>query len=346
MTDSRSSAAETVARDPLWLPHRYDPGYDAVHYLRLDREQHGALTFLVDSELPAGADKVVIERALCAKAAAPSAAPLHFIFHSAYCCSTLLARAFDRPGTAMGLKEPTILNDIVGWRRRGADPQRVAAVLGDAMALLAQPFGAGEAVIAKPSNVLNGLTLPILSMRPETNALLLHAPLPVYLASIAKKGMWGALWVREHFRGALKDGIVQLGFQADDYLGQTDLQIAAAGWLAQHAVFEALTKRFGPGRVRTLDSETLLARKGEVLAALSGLFGLGLAADEVAAIAEGPVFARHSKFATPFGTEQRDREYEALPAAKREEIEKVTVWAEAVAAHAGIPLTLGAPLLG
>ena len=40
---------------------------------------------------------------------------------------------------------------------------------------------------------------------------------------------------------------------------------AAAGWLAQHAVFEAVVKRFGPGRVRTLDSDTLLARKGEAL---------------------------------------------------------------------------------
>jgi hypothetical protein len=345
MTDTRSSAVETVARDPLWLPHRYDPGHDAVHYLRLGREQHDALTFLIDTELPANADKLVLERAACAQAAADGAAPLHFIFHSAYCCSTLLARAFNQPGVAMGLKEPVILNDIVGWRRRGAEPQRVAAVLGEVMTLLAQPFGAGETVIAKPSNVLNGLAMPILSMRPETRALLLHAPLPVYLASIAKKGMWGALWVREHFRGALKDGMVQLGFQPDDYLGQTDLQIAAAGWLAQHAAFEGLVKRFGPSRVRTLDSETLLARKEETLAALSRLFGLALPADRIAAIADGPVFARHSKFATPFGTEQRDREYQALPADRREEIEKVTIWAEAVATHAGIPLTLGAPLL-
>lgn len=346
MSDSRGSTVETVARDPLWLPHRYDPGYDAVHYLRLDRAQHDALTFLIDSELPAGLDKLVLERAPSVGAAAPHAAPLHFIFHSAYCCSTLLARAFNQPGTAMGLKEPTILNDIVGWRRRGAEPQRIAAVLGDVMNLLAQPFTEGEAVIAKPSNVLNGLAMPILSMRPETRALLLHAPLQVYLASIAKKGMWGSLWVREHFRGALKDGIVQLGFQADDYLGQTDLQIAAAGWLAQHAVFEAVVKRFGPGRVRTLDSETLLARKGETLVALADLFRLDLSPEKIDAIANGPVFARHSKFATPFGTEQRDREYEALPASRREEIGKVAVWAEAVASHAGIPLKLGAPLLG
>ncbi|NIJ34435.1 hypothetical protein [Sphingomonas oligoaromativorans] len=345
MTDSRASAVETIARDPLWLPHRYDPGYDAIHYLRLDRAQHDALTFLIDSELPAGLDKLVLERALSVGAAASGAAPLHFIFHSAYCCSTLLARAFNQPGIAMGLKEPTIFNDIVGWRRRGAGPQRVAAVLSDVMTLLAQPFATGEAVIAKPSNVLNGLAMPILAMRPETHALLLHAPLPVYLASIAKKGMWGALWVREHFRGALKDGIVQLGFQADDYLGQTDLQIAAAGWLAQHAVFEAVVKRFGPGRVRTLDSDTLLARKGEALAALSRLFGLAMTREQTDAIADGPIFARHSKFATPFGAGQREREHEALPASQREEIEKVTVWAEAVAAHAGIPLQLGAPLL-
>ena len=44
--------------------------------------------------------------------ALPSAKAPHFIFHSAFCCSTLLARAFDIEGQSIGLKEPTILT----WR--------------------------------------------------------------------------------------------------------------------------------------------------------------------------------------------------------------------------------------
>ena len=68
--------------------------------------------------------------------AAARPATMHFIFHSAFCCSTVLARAFDIPGIAMGLKEPPIYNDIVGWRHRGGGPPGLdhleADVRGDA----------------------------------------------------------------------------------------------------------------------------------------------------------------------------------------------------------------------
>jgi hypothetical protein len=46
------------------------------------------------------------------------------------------------------------------------------------------------------------------------------------------------------------------------------------GWLAQHALFARLVERYGPSRVRTLDSATLLERPAEVLAGLSAHFRL------------------------------------------------------------------------
>lgn len=334
----------SVASDPVWLPHRYDPDHDAVHFVRLDREGHDAVTFLIDAMLPAGLPKLVLRRDETGPVARTTAAPIHFIFHSAYCCSTLLARAFDRAGLAMGLKEPQILNDMVGWQRRGGDPLRV---LDNVLDLLAQPFANGEMVVVKPSSVINNsLAVPILARRPEAKALLLHAPLPNYLRSIARKGMWGALWVREYFGGARKDGIVDLGFDDDQFFGQTDLQIAAMGWLAQHALFARLITQFGPERVRSLDSETLLANRDASITALTGLFGGRLDAEGARSIAEGSAFTRHSKSATPFGPDDRARDQDAAADRYREEIEKVSIWTEAVAHRAGISMTLGAPLLG
>ena len=341
----RSDHVAMIVRDPDWLPHRYDPGHDAVHFLKLDREQAGRATFLIDKELPAGLPTVVLGRAE-SMVPAPAPAPLHLILHSGYCCSTLLARAFDRPGLATVLKEPTILNDLAGWRRRGDHAARVPAAAADMLRLLARPHAPGEAVIVKPSNVLNGMAAKLLDAHGAVNALLLHAPLPVYLGSILRKGMWGALWVREHLIGALQDDIMRLGFDRDAYLGQTDLQVAAMGWLAQQGVFQTLVRRFGPDRVRTIDSETLLARREEALTELAGLFGLGMSAQTAAEIAGGPVFARHSKFATPFDAAARSREQDDIPADRRDEMEKVLAWTEAVARSAGIPFTLDAPLLG
>ena len=341
-----SSDVAAIARDPHWLPHRYDPEFDAVHFLKLSREGHRAATFLIDAELPADAATLVLERGASLAAARGTAAPLHFVFHSAYCCSTLLARALDRPGVSMALKEPVILNDIVGWRRRGGQPARVVEMLDSAMTLLAQPFSPGEAVVVKPSNIVNGMARAVLGMRPDTNALLLHAPLRVYLASIAKKGMWGRLWVREFFVALLQDGMVDLGFDEAQYLGQTDLQIAAAGWLAQHHLFALLVREFGPARVRTLDSEALVARPAPAMAALADLFGLKLSAPMIDEIVTGPAFARHSKFDKAFSVSARVEEQETAEALHADEIEKVVAWAEKVAESRGIALRLEAPLVG
>lgn len=269
-------------------------------------------------------------------------APLHFIFHSAFCCSTLMARAFDIEGVAMGLKEPVILNDLSGWKRRGAAPQKLAGVLDDALSLLARPFGPGEAVVVKPSNVVNAFVPAMLTIRPAAKALLMIAPLPVFLGSIARKGMWGRIWVRDLLAKLLSDGIVDLGFEAGDYLKLTDIQAAAVGWLAQQMLFARMVDHFGAERVRTIDSESLLDKPAEAVAATAALFGLAVDAE---AIAAGPAFTSNSKDGRAFSRGERDSDRMALESAHRDELDKVAVWTKAVAENARVPMNLPGALL-
>ena len=334
-----------LVRDAEWFPHRYDEVGDAFRFVHVPRAVHRKATFLTDEFLP-GADRPVAVDRVAAIAADPPTAPVHFIFHSAYCCSTLLARAFDRPGSAMGLKEPVLLNDLSGWRHRGAEPRQLALVLDHALRLLGRPFTPGEAVVIKPSNLINVFAPAMLAMRPQARALLLYAPLPLYLASIAKKGMWGRLWVRELLSKQLKDGMIGYGFSPEDHLRHTDLQVAAVGWLAQHALFQRLVDRFGPERVRTLDSEALLADPRDAMTRLTTLFGLDWTEATIGEVVQGDAFRRHSKLEADYGAEERQAEQRSSAEAHAEEVEKVTVWAEAVAASAGQSTTLSAPLLG
>ena len=333
-----------IARDGTWFAHRYDPEHDAVHFVRMSRDVHRAATFVTDEFLPTGLDKLVLSRADII-AAAPPPGPVHFIFHSAFCCSTVLARAFDNPRVAMGLKEPPIFNDIVGWRHRGGGPPaRVAQVLDQMTSLLARPIGIGEAVIIKPSNLANGLARGLLAMRGKSKALLLYAPLETYLKSIAKKQMDGRLWVRDLLVKLLNEGLVDLGFTTEDYLGQTDLQDAAVGWLAQQALFARLAGEY-PDRVRTLDSEALLTRPIEVMRALAGLYELPLDNARIREIVAGPAFTAHSKSNVSFGRNARAAEYDAAATLYGDEIAKVVIWADAVAMRAGVTMTLPARLI-
>jgi hypothetical protein len=335
--------SNSIAHDPLWLAHRYVESKDALQFRLTTREEHRAATFITDEYLPKDAQLAEIGRRE-ALASAPPPAPVDFVFHSAFCCSTLIARAFDQPGLAMGLKEPRILNDIVGWRRRGASGRDVAEVMDGALSLLARPFGPGEAVVIKPSNIVNGLIPMMMALRPNARALLLHAPLSVFLTSVAKKGIDGRLWVRELFMGFRTDGLVQrLGFDDAQFFGQTDLQIAAAGWLAQQALFADLARTLGP-RVRTLDSESLRDAPEASITALAGHYGL--VADQ-AAVREivATSFGRNSKSGEAFGRAEREAEYAQAGAIHRDELEKVMRWAEVTAERAGIPMMLPGGLL-
>jgi hypothetical protein len=324
--------------DPAWLPHRYDPQYDAVHFRHVPRARHDILTFLTDDHLGPG-EAVVIRREE-ALAAMPAPAPIHFIFHSAYCCSTMLARAMDLPGHAMGLKEPVILNDLVGWRHRGAEGRQVAMVLDHSLRLLARPYAPGECVIVKPSNLVNPMIPALLAMRPQARALLLFAPLDEFLASIARKGMWGRLWVRDLLAKFLPEGIIDLGLAGDDYLRLTDLQAAAVGWLAQHALFAKVAAQFGAERIATLDSRRLTADPQPVFAAVAAHFGLGLSPQELQAVVNGPAFTSDSKTRAQFGREERATNYQDGRALHADEIDMVGAWAKTLADNAGIAMTL------
>lgn len=327
---------------PEWLAHRYDPAHDAVHFVEAERSLRRSAPFLTDENLPGHARPVVLRRDE-ALAGNPPAAHLNFIFHSAYCCSTLLANAYDREGAAFSLKEPVILNDLVGWRHRGGPPDSVKDVLRDALSLLARPLRPGEMGVIKPSNVVNGLAPAMMAARPEARALLLQAPLKLFLGSIANKGLWGRLWVRDLLSKQLLDGLVQFGFSAKDYLLQTDLQVAAVGWLAQHALFARIAQAW-PDRVRTLGSETLIANPANALEALDQLFRVRSSATERAAVV-ATIFSHNAKSGRAFTAGDRRANQASAANAHADELEKTAVWARAVADSAGLPMASPSPLL-
>ncbi len=342
MSSGFSEAA--LAGDPAWLAHRYQPQGDLIGFRHVPRARRRQVPFLTDPNLQGCGPLSGLGRAR-ALALLPASAPLHFIFHSAFCCSTLLANVLDLPGISTSLKEPVILNDILGWQARGADPARVGLVLESALQLLGRPFEPGEAVIVKPSNVVSALIPAMLQLRPDARALLLHAPLPVFLASVARKGLEGRLWVRELAWKFSRDRFSEFGFSEEERFRQTDLQVAALGWLAQQRLFAGLAQTLGVQRIKTLNSEELLARPADAIIRISAHFALPLTEEQARQLAGGPGFTRNAKTGATFDVSDRQALHEASLHAHADEIAKVEGWASAVADHADIPLSLPAPLL-
>ena len=330
------SAARIVA-DPEWLAHRYDENSDSFHYRHVTRARHREVGFATDDYLGKEYSPVIIRREEAASLLGEQA-PIHFIFHSAYCASTMLVRALDVPGSAMGISEPVILNDMTGWRRRGAEIRQHGMVMNGVLGQLSRPWGEGEAVIVKPSNVFSGLAMGALYLRPSSKAVLLYAPIEEFLLSVARKGMWCRMWARELLENLLIDGLVDLGFETRDYLRQTDLQVAAVGWLAQHALFHRIAGHYGESRIATLDSETLTSDPAAVVGKVAGHFGLS---ERTAAnYADHPAIARNSKSGESFARGERQLDQERARETYGDEIDKVSEWIRVVGERRGISLDL------
>ena len=330
-----------IIGDGRWLAHRYDETNDSIQFRLVPREAQRELTFLTDFEI-GDAPLAIHPRQDClAEVHRRDLATPRMIFHSAFCCSTLLARAFDIPGVSFGLKEPQILNDVAGLQMRRADPRQIAAAMDIALLLLERPIDEGEINVIKPSTVVNPLIPLILAMRPELRGVLLHAPLETFLGSVARKEVEGRAWVRElMWKFILSSQADRFGLSDEDLYRQTDLQVAALGWLTQHALFgDAAAKN---ANLRALDSETLMKRPAQSLSALGKLFDLKFDAD---LIANGRAFKTHSKDRTDYSADRRQEERDRGLELHAREIGMVMKWAEKLAQHAGIATSLP-PILG
>ena len=223
---------------------------------------------------------------------------------------------------------------------RGADPRGVARAADAACRLLSRRFAPSEAVIAKPSNIINPLAALLMALRPQARAVFLYAPLETFLISVANKGMHCRIWGRQLLEGYIRDGVVAcLGFTPEDYFLQSDLQVAAIGWLAQQHLFQQLLARVGPQRLMSLDGDAMFTDPAGTIAAVGGHYGLKIDRQTAAQIAQGPAFSRHSKSGAAYSADTRAADYAQVRAAHGAEIDMVVTWAKAVAEAAELPLS-------
>ena len=304
----------------------------------VERARREELMFLSDEHFKNDFRKVTHPAtAIAACVGEAPEAPLHFIFHTAFCGSTLMLKALDIPGRSHGLKEPDVLINLANRLIRNDDAsnrERLRLVL----RLLARPFALGERTVVKPSNIANRLAIPALEARGDSRAVLLYSDVRSLLRSILKRGMWGRIWGRTLFQSAVRWTSLDFGYSNDETFILTDLQALGLAWVMQLHHFREVAERMGD-RVMLIDSADFLSRPADTLLRIGRLFDLGLDESAIDAIVTGPTFARHSKFsALDYGNDQRAADQSAAESAHHEEVEMVVKWVEAVATHMNVEL--------
>ena len=344
--------ADQVVADPAWLPYKVRDESRSLELVHLSRDQLKDLFFLDKRSHPdrwnnvsGDAPRVEVPvSAVADRASTAASGQCHYIFHSAFCCSTLMSRALDIEGVACVLREPRPLHELV-VKMTGSDltdQQKIALHL--VLDLMQRPRLPGEKTIIKPANLANPLIDRIMERQPNARALLMYCSLPAFLLAIARKRRWS--WAR-NFAAFYRSHLEFETEQTRDLLLLTDLQMAAFLWLQQQAQFARLVREPPAGRVATLRADLFVARPTEALFAAAALFDLPLDEDQAAAITGGPLFQGHAKSSGEIFDEARQKRNDALvKLAFGPEIEQAVAWGEAVAAEASIPLELSAPLIG
>lgn len=329
------------------MPYAYDARADTLVFAYLPRESQRRAVFIDRRfvELTRHSPPAPLAELPLADVRSQRG-PMHFIFHTAFCCSTLLTRALDIPGVAMGLKEPAVLLSFAQhWANARQTPGALDA-FGVTLDLLSRPLAPGETQIVKPSNVATHLVPEILHLRPDAKALVMWSSLDTFLGAIARRGAGGRAFARQVFQGFADAIPLDPLFSREELLIQTDLQLAAQVWLMQMSFLQSVIRRHGPDRIRALNSNSFLAAPTETLAALAAHFDLALSPEDCRQIATGQVFGEHAKEPLlPFDASAHHAQNSSLDAAHASEIEVVKRWATALAAQCNVALTLPDTLL-
>lgn len=342
---------DAIIADPNWLPYKISDESRTLQLIHLSRDQLRNLYFLDKRSHPDRWIKVAGEASavrmpvatIVERARAAGSRPSHYIFHSAFCCSTLMSRALDIEGVACVLREPRSLHETVATMTGSSLTYEQRRALDTVLNLMQRPRAPGERTIIKPANLANPLIDHIMEREPGSRALVMYCSLPGFLLAIARRRRWS--WVR-NLAAFYRNHLEFETQQTRNLLRLTDLQMAAFLWLQYQAQFARLLRELPVGRVATLRADAFVARPTEALVAAATFFELRLGKEEAAAITQGPLFQSHSKSSdASFDQSKQQRNDALLKLAFGPEIEQAMTWGEAVAAEASIPLELQAPLI-
>jgi hypothetical protein len=338
-----ANLAAAIIADPAWLPHRVLDEGSNLELVHASRAKLRTLSFVGKGNVKESAVRAEVPvAAILDRSRATASESCHYIFHSAFCCSTLMSRALDIEGVAFVLKEPQALADLAKMMPKSGWPEQQKLALEAVLDLMQRPRLPGEKTIIKAATIADPLIDHLMDMRPQSRALLMYASLPDYLLAIARGRRWE--WARV-VAASTRDHIEFETPETRDLLYLTDFQTAALLWLQHQAKFARLAREH-PTRVATLRADVFLERRAQVLSAVAKLFGLAIDDDQTNAIVAGPVFRNYAKKQQE-GFNESVRRYEdvLLKLAYGPDMERAIEWAAGVAAEASVPLELQAPLI-
>ena len=255
----------------------------------------------------------------------PAPQRLGWLFHTSFCCSTLLARALHVAPRQSVVKEPLVLRRLGDARRAGWPVDEwIAPVAG----LLARPWAAQGSVIVKPTHAALNIAMDLVRATPGSRALLLSSSLEDFLVSNLKKTAESQQKIPELAERALSATTLGPRLPAQALAPPHLLAAACLQWAGQRELGAALVAGFGTDRVRVLDTQALLDDVPETSVRVARWFGNAVD-DETQRRRARCVSATHAKAtAMPYDAGRRAAEAARIRELHGELVDESLRWAE------------------
>ena len=241
--------------DARWFPVDLQVPRREFGFLPIGQDVLERSAFL-DTRIQAPLQEAVAVAVESAAQAVMPVAPLAWLFHTSFCCSTLLARVLHLPPWQVVLKEPLVLRRL-GDARHAHWP--LEGLLEPTVRLLTRPWDPGGAVVVKPTHAALNVAVELLAASPQSRGMILTSSLDDFLVSNLKKTAETQAKTPALAERALQAGSFHARLPPAALAPPDLLSAAALQWAAQRELCVDIMAAVGSHRLRMVDASILLA---------------------------------------------------------------------------------------
>jgi len=308
VTPEIKHAIQTISDNPALFPARVNVLNDKAWFVKMSSATYRDSVFLDPSRMKG---TCVIEadiawlREVCTGL---KWNPTSFIFHSAFCGSTLMSQILENVYHCLSLREPELLGNLLYYQNSNADEEQKSYWLDNLLKLISRRFSAEECVVVKANDHANPLMPILIEWRKDIPILFMYTPLNEFIAGCLKAENRKE-WIKHRYESVkshlpeIFPHMSQVGVNESDYG-----EIAAVYWSYNLAMYLKICLLNLPS-VKSLDFNDMLNNPMEAVLRCGKLFGLkhkeGVNPEMTVQTAFG-VYSKNSQF--KYSPEQRRRE--------------------------------------